>query len=351
MNKRKKSLKLRFSSLTSLYVLQSIIERLILMMFTIWTGLTVAFIITRLSPRNPAEQLLSQIQAAGIFMRPEDLEVMRQNILRLFGLNKPLWEQYINFLGSVLSFNFGPSLLNFPVPANSIIALYMPWTIFLLLFATVFSWIVGVVIGIIMGIKERKKAVKFFEYMFIVMLPLPYVILAIAFVIIFVGVLKIYIGITAIPSLTLSIETFFAMFSRAWLPALSMIVLSIANWAMGSLALARTAKKESYVFYGVIRGLPETLLLRRYVGKNVFVLQVTALALSLGNIFGGALVTEYIFNYPGLGTLLYTSIVTNDFNTMLGIVTYSILGVTIASTVLDVIYPFIDPRVRYREGE
>ncbi len=332
-------------------LVQSLIERLILVIFTIWTGLTISFLVTRLSPRNPAEQVLSRIQGAGVFMRPEEIEAMRRTVMGLFGLDKPLWEQYISFLQSVLTFKFGPSLLNFPVPANDIISLYMPWTIFLLLTATIISWIIGVVVGIVMGIWEHKKAVKILEYTFITIFPLPYVVLAIAFLIIFVGILRIYIGVTIVPTFTLSLETLSAMFSRAWLPALSIIVLSIINWAMGSLALARTAKREPHVFYAMVRGIPTNLLLKRYIGKNVLILQVTALALSLGGIFGGALATEYIFNYPGLGTLLYNSIVTNDFNTMLGIITYSILGVTIASFVIDMVYPFIDPRVRYGGGE
>ncbi|MEM0488229.1 MAG: ABC transporter permease [Candidatus Bathyarchaeia archaeon] len=315
------------------------------------TGLTIAFLVTRLTPRSPVEQLLSRIQAAGTYMRPEEIEAMRRNIMELFGLNKPLWEQYISFLESVSTFRFGPSLLNFPVPANEIISIYIPWTIFLLLTATIISWVIGVVVGTVMGIWERKKIVKIVEYAFITIFPLPYVVLAIAFLIVFVGILRVYIGITIVPEFALDLETLAAIFTRAWLPALSIIILSLVNWAMGSLALARTAKRDPHVFYAVIRGIPTSLLLRRYIGKNVLILQITALSLSLGNIFGGALITEYIFNYPGLGTLLYNSIVTNDFNTMLGITTYSIISVAVASFLIDIIYPFIDPRVRYGGGE
>ncbi|MEM2698269.1 MAG: ABC transporter permease [Ignisphaera sp.] len=341
----------RILSFTAAPLIQNLIERLILMIFTIWTGLSIAFLVTRLSPRNPAEQVLSRLQGAGIFMRPEEIEAMRRTIMGLFGLDKPLWEQYFTFLQSVFSFRFGPSLLNFPVSANDIISTYMPWTIFLMLTATIISWIIGVVTGIVMGIWEHRRGVKLLEYVFITVFPLPYVVLAIAFLIIFVGILRVYIGVTIIPKFAFTLETLSAMFSRAWLPALSIIVLSSVNWAMGSLALARTAKREPHVFYAMVRGIPTNLLLKRYVGKNVLILQITALALSLGNIFGGALVTEYIFNYPGLGTLLYQSIVTNDFNTMLGITTYSILGVTIASFIIDMVYPIIDPRVRYGGGE
>lgn len=332
-------------------LLHAFIERTLLLILTIWTGFTLTFFITRLSPRNPAEQLLSRIQGAGVFMRPDEIEAMRIAVMELFGLDKPLLEQYIVFLKSVYTFNFGPSLLNFPVSANAIISTYMPWTIFLLLTATIISWVLGIVIGILMSIWEQKRVIKVVEYTFIALFPLPFVVLALIFLIIFVGILRVYIGVTIAPSLTFSVETLMAMFSRAWLPALAVIVLSMINWAVGTLALARTAKKESYVFYAIIRGIPTHLLLRRYIGKNVLILQITALALSLGNIFGGALVAEFIFNYPGLGTLLYQSVVTNDFNVMLGISAYSIVGVSLAAFTIDLVYPFIDPRVRYGGGE
>lgn len=337
----------RISKVKSISLLQVVLERLILAAITIWTGVTIAFIVTRLSPRSPAEQLLSRIQAAGVFMRPEEIEATRKVITSLFGLDKPIFEQYLSFLESVLSFRFGPSLLNFPVPANNIIFLYMPWTIFLLLTSTIISWIIGVILGIVMGMWDNKKAIKTLEYAFIAIFPLPYVVLAIALLIIFVGVLRVYIGVSVVPAMTFSLQTLSAMLSSAWVPALSLIILSTVNWAVGSYALAKTAKKEPHVSYATIRGIPPFTLLWRYIGKNVLILQVTALALSLGNIFSGALVTELIFNYPGLGTLLYQSIVTNDFNTMIGITTYSVIGVTLASLIIDLAYPFIDPRTKY----
>ena len=75
--------------------------------------------------------------------------------------------------------------------------------------------------------------------------------------------------------------------------------------------------------------------------------QVTGLALSLGQIFSGALITEIVFSYPGVGTLLYNAIITGDYNLIMGITALSILAITTAILVLDLLYPLVDPRVRY----
>ncbi|MEM3941645.1 MAG: ABC transporter permease, partial [Candidatus Bathyarchaeia archaeon] len=102
-----------------------------------------------------------------------------------------------------------------------------------------------------------------------------------------------------------------------------------------------------YYYYGEIQGLPKRLLLRKYMLKNIMMPQITALSLNLGGIFGGALLTEMLFNYPGLGQLLYQAVNAGDYPLVLGIVSLSIIGVAVAAYILDLIYPLMDPRVRY----
>ncbi len=85
----------------------------------------------------------------------------------------------------------------------------------------------------------------------------------------------------------------------------------------------------------------------KYVIRNALLPQVTGLALSLGQIFSGALITEIVFGYPGLGMLLYRAIVNGDYNLIMGITVFSIVGITTAILIVDLIYPLLDPRVRY----
>lgn len=137
-----------------------------------------------------------------------------------------------------------------------------------------------------------------------------------------------------------------AAISRAWLPALSIIVLWQASWYLSTHLLTLTVKRENYYMYAVVRGLPPRTLFSRYLLRNVMLPQITALALSLGNIFSGAVATEYIFAYPGLGMLFLMALQRADYNLILGLAAFSITGIAMAAFILDVIYPLIDPRIR-----
>jgi len=94
--------------------------------------------------------------------------------------------------------------------------------------------------------------------------------------------------------------------------------------------------------------LDKYTVLYRYVIRNALLPQVTGLAVALGNIFTGALALEVVFAYPGLGSLLYRALINSDYNLIMGLTTYSIFAVATALLILDFIYPFIDPRIRYK---
>ncbi|MEM4528681.1 MAG: ABC transporter permease [Desulfurococcaceae archaeon] len=174
-------------------------------------------------------------------------------------------------------------------------------------------------------------------------------VLALVLFIVFSIVVPVYSGVGGAGFMKpeLSWEFLKAAISRAWLPALTLIIIWVAAWFVGAYMLTLSVKREDYVFYATIRALPRNKLISRYVLKNVALPQITALTLSLGNVFSGALATEYLFTYPGLGYLILLSLQRADFNLLLGICAYSITGVAVAAFILDIIYPFIDPRIRY----
>ncbi|MEZ4609463.1 MAG: ABC transporter permease [Caldilineaceae bacterium] len=107
-------------------------------------------------------------------------------------------------------------------------------------------------------------------------------------------------------------------------------------------------QRESYVQYAKLSGVREGKVVRRYVIRNAMLPQITGLGLSLGLIFSGALITEIVFSYPGLGSLLYNAIVTGDYNLIMGITVFSILAITTSVLIVDLLYPFFDPRIRYQ---
>ena len=106
--------------------------------------------------------------------------------------------------------------------------------------------------------------------------------------------------------------------------------------------------EEEYVSYAEAMGLSRLKIMLHYITRNAIAPQITGLALNLGFVFGGALITEIAFSYPGMGYLLYSAILAGDYNLIMGINIFSIVGVSTAMLVIDLIYPLLDPRVRYQ---
>ncbi|MEM1515587.1 MAG: ABC transporter permease [Candidatus Bathyarchaeia archaeon] len=316
---------------------------------TIVTGLSTVFIATRLSPRNPIGEIIGRLTAMGASLRPEEVEVMRRTLLELFGLDKPLWMQYIFFLKNALTWNFGPSYIYFPVSVSSIIAGSIWWTVFLLVLVIIISWVLGITFGILSSYFEGKYISRIMNSIFVIIYPLPYAVFALVLFLVFGVLIGIYTGLggAGFTKPSFSIEFIVAVLSRAWLPALSLIILWIAGWFLSTYLLVASIKREDYVIYAIVRGLPKKGILSRYLFRNIVLPQITGLALSIGNIFSGAVATEYIFSYPGLGYLIMLALMRADYNLLLGISAYSIVGVAFAAFILDLVYPFIDPRIKY----
>jgi peptide/nickel transport system permease protein len=113
-------------------------------------------------------------------------------------------------------------------------------------------------------------------------------------------------------------------------------------------ALAFANKEEGYVTFARLKGTPSRTIMNSYVFRNSILPQITALSLSIGAIFNGALLTEILFSYPGIGLLMRTAASRGDYNMMYGTITISIFAVATAALVIDLLYPLFDPRIRYR---
>ena len=131
------------------------------------------------------------------------------------------------------------------------------------------------------------------------------------------------------------------------LPALSILLLGTGWWIISMKSLAGTTSEEDFVLYARYRGLSEGKIGYSYVFRNSILTQITALAMSLGGVFNGSIMTEIIFGYPGVGTLIQGAIMQSDYNMILGCITISIVAIATATLIADLIYPFIDPRIRY----
>ena len=149
-----------------------------------------------------------------------------------------------------------------------------------------------------------------------------------------------------IPNLSLSFLINVA--SHTVLPALSIILVSLGGWALGMRGMMVTTQGEDYMIFANAKGLTGTSIFTRYAIRNALLPQVTALALAMGNVVAGAVLVEVIFQYPGIGSLLYQGIRANDFFLVQGIIFLVIVSIGLATLIIDLIYPILDPRITYQ---
>ncbi len=317
-------------------------------MLVIWVGVTFVFLIPRMFPSDPVEAMLSKLTALSASMQPEQVEAMREQLQISFGLTGTLWEQYVNFIkNAVFSFDFGPSLSNFPTPVIELIKRSLPYTVGLLMFSTLIGWVVGNCIGLLAGFRKDKLYSKVLESVAIVLYPIPYYIVALVLLILFCFVLKLLPLSTVVPIPSFTMSYFGSLLKISILPALSIILIGTGWWIISMKALSSSIAEEDFVRYARFKGVPEGKIAFKYVFKNSILTQITALALSLGGVLNGAIMTEIMFTYPGVGTLMQNAILQADYNLIMGTITLSIIAISTATLVADLVYPFLDPRIRY----
>ena len=325
-----------------------LLVRLLTCALTIWIGVTVVFFVPRFFPSDPIEGLLMQMQALSGGMDPVMQESIRQSLQLQFGLEGSLFQQYISFLrNGLLRFDFGPSLMNFPVPARDLILRQLPYTVFLTLFTTVVAWIIGNLIGLYAGFRKDKRSARVLELVSICIYPIPYFIIALVLQIVFAFILG-WFPLQANILFHGGTWVWFASLVRSSvLPALSILLIGTGWWILSMKALSSSVASEDFVMYARFRGISEGKIAGKYVFRNSMLTQVTALALALGGVFSGALLAEIIFGYPGVGTLMQQAVLRSDYNMIMGTITISIVAISLSTLLVDLLYPLFDPRIRY----
>jgi peptide/nickel transport system permease protein len=325
-----------------------ILPRLVQWLVVIFVGVTVTFLVPRLSPINPVDVALGR--AAGFqTLNPEAVLALRESLTDLYGLSGTIFEQYANFWQRILQGDLGPSFSAFPTPVTEMIGRSIGWTIGLLGTSIVISWLLGLILGSLAGYYPNRWWSHILEKSLVGIYPIPYIILAYILLLALTYYLPIFPlvgGARGTPSLTW--EYISSVLHHSFLPALSLVVGAMAFRFTISKALTSTERSGDYVQYAEMAALPRRKILFSYVIRNTMLPQVTDLGLSLGAIFEGALITEVVFGYPGVGSVLYNGIISADYNLIMGVTLFSIVGIATASLLVDLSYPLFDPRVRYR---
>jgi peptide/nickel transport system permease protein len=329
-------------------LLQYVLQRFATFLAVLLIGLTITFFIPRFMPGDPINSYISQIQSrAGQTLSPEAVQQMRDSLAELYGLKGSLFSQYVNFLNRVLlHFDFGPSFTNYPEKVSTILFRALPYTAGLLLTATVIAWSLGNLIGLISGFYNKRAWATVLELAAIMLYPIPYYILAISLLIALAFWIPIFpLSPTFLPG-TMNWQQFKLILYNSVLPALTLVMAGFGWYVLSMKALTVATKEEPYVEFARLKGVSNWNRMMGYVFRNAALPQVTALVLSLGAVFSGALLTEMIFSYPGVGQLMRTAAGAGDYNLLYGAITLSIIAVATAGFVLDLVYPLFDPRIR-----
>jgi len=314
----------------------------------VFIGINIAFIVTHATPIDPVEQSIAATTQFGT-TNPEAIALMRQSLRELYGLQGSLWDQYLVFWKRMATGDFGPSLSAFPTPVRDLIWRALPWTVGLLLISTVISWILGNLLGGLAGYYRNNKVLWVAGILAMAFHPIPYYIVAFVLLILFGyvwPVLPISGGYAMNMQPALESAFIASLLKHSILPVVSLVLVGLGGWFMGMRSLVSNIVTDDYVTFAELGGVDRRGILASYVMRNALVPQVTGLAMALGAIFTGAIITEQVFGYPGLGTLLVSAVHAGDYSLVLGITSVSIVAVSVAVLAVDLLYPFLDPRVR-----
>jgi peptide/nickel transport system permease protein len=312
-------------------------------------GLTVIFILPRLMPSDPISNYLMQVQQqSGNQLTAEDVAMIRSSLQDLYGLGGDLGSQYIGFLRRVATLDFGPSMSAFPRPVSEFIREAIPYTLGLMITSVIISWTLGNLIGLLAGFFNNRRGATILEVIGVILYPIPYYILALVLILLLAYLWPIFPLTTTIRPGALTLTKFQEILHNSILPGLT-IVLAQFGWnILGMKALAFSTKEEAFVNFARLKRVKPLTIMTKYVARNAILPQVTALALSIGMIFNGQIVTEMLFSYPGLGTLMRAAVATGDYNMLYGTIAITIISVSTAALLIDLAYPLFDPRIRYR---
>ena len=330
--------------------LHYLVKRLGQFALVVLIGINLAYVVTHATPIDPVEQSISVATSYGN-TSPEAIAEMRASLQELYGLRGNWLTQYLAFWGRILRGDFGPSLSAFPTPVSTLILRAMPWTIGLLVTSTIITWIVGNLLGGLAGYYRDNRLLKLLGVIAMALHPVPYYIVALILLIVFGYVwpiLPISGGAAMSVARGWNWPFVFSVFSHSILPALSLILIGLGGWFLGMRSLSSNIVTDDYVVYAESAGVNRPRILFSYVMRNALAPQLTGLAISLGGIFNGAVITEKVFGYPGMGTLLVDAVYAADYGLVLGVTSVSIVGVSLGVLIIDLLYPLIDPRIQVR---
>lgn len=331
--------------------LDYLIKRVFQFLIVAFVAVTINFFFPRMSGQDPIQQKLMQLQSQGVRVSNEEMAGLIENYNAKFGLDQPMWRQYLTYLSAMVRFDFGYSISEYPATVVSIIRRAIPWTVGLLLTATLISFSIGTFVGALMAWDKAPFFVRSIFPAFFTFSAVPFYLMGLVLLYLFAfqfPIFPLFGGFDANRIPELSLDFALDILYHSVLPALSIVLANVGFWAMGMRSMMVTIQGEDYMLQAEAKGLTDRRIFYRYAMRNAILPQITGLALSLGTIISGAILVEVVFSYPGIGSLLLRAVQGFDWFVIQGVVFLIIVSVAFTMLVIDLLYPLLDPRISYR---
>jgi peptide/nickel transport system permease protein len=307
------------------------------LLLIVFIAVSVNFLIPRLLPGDPVQTAIAKLQASGA-QQSVDVQTVMNSYRAKYGLDQPMIVQYLNYWRDLFRLDLGVSFANFPETVTTKLANALPWSIGLLAVATLIAFTVGSILGALLGWPGL-----------MILTSIPFYLLAIILIYLFAVIWKILPpagGMDTTRIARLDWGTVLDVLRHALLPLLAIVLGNVGFWALGMRSQMVSVLGEDYITFAEAKGLSPWRVFFWYGIRNALLSQVTALALAMGSVMSGAVLVEVIFNYPGLGSLLYVAIRGQDYFVIQGVVLMLIVALAVLLFIVDLIYPLLDPRIR-----
>jgi peptide/nickel transport system permease protein len=314
----------------------------------LWAAVTFNFIIPRLMPGNPTLVYIAKLRSQGLS------QATLTAIGKEFGYDPsvPLWRQYLDYLNSLLHGQLGVSVSQFPTPVSKLLAEGLPWTIGLVGAAVVLSFLIGTLLGIIFAWRRGSWYDTLIPPTLTFLSAVPYFWMALALVYLFAVTLSWFptgsgYDLGQFPfGPEWSLDFLSSIAQHALLPVLTLVIGSLSQWVLTMRNAMVTTLSEDYLLMARAKGLSSRRIIFAYAARNAVLPSITSFSISLGLVVSGSLLTEIVFNYPGIGYTLYQGVSNNDYALVEGAFLVLALAVLGANFLAELIYTVLDPRIR-----
>ena len=323
-----------------------LLRRLGFFVLTLWAALTLNFFIPRLMPGSPVDALRTRTRNR---LSQDALE----QLLASFGFkpNANVFSQYLDYLHDMFTGQWGVSIgASLGQPISEIIGQALPWTVGLVGVATVIAFLLGTLIGTIAGWRRGGILDSVLPTVFVITSALPYFWVALLLILFF----SVWTGgwlphdfnydSTIVPGW--SSEFIGSVLVHAVLPATTIIVTAVGGWILTMRNNMIATLSEDYVRMARAKGLSDWKIMTGYAARNAILPNLSGFAMSLGFVVSGAILVEYVFNYPGLGYLLYNAVQNTDYPLMQVLFMLFTVAVLVAVLICDFAIVALDPRAR-----